>query len=251
MSGRTSAAPSLGGRRRVCSASSFAAIWYSSMANGVAGRVGIREGSGGEPGVVRRQELRTEPADVEVGDLGLPTQVRIGPGDERRDVHLRLRPGQAVGAGRQDPHPVGATRRRCLLAVPAGRLVAAPGRGEGRDHEQHGDQELLPAPAVIVAPQLGSPCASHGGSTSRSTDVELGVDDAQRPLHRRRLQSTHAVAVRMVEEHEEQQEQRDHDRDASHEHGLGHAALGGICEEQHVAKTTPEIANRASHNGKG
>ena len=51
-----------------------------------------------------------------------------------------------------------------------------------------------------------------------------------------RLKPAHAVAVGVVEEHQQLQQQRDHHGGAAHEHALGHPPLCGVCEEQQVGE---------------
>ena len=94
-------------------------------------RVRVRQRLRREPGCERRLELRAEASLVELLELGLVLRVRVDPLDEGRDVDLLLGLGETLRSRGVDSDRVGAARRLRLLAVPARRLVPAPGRGDG------------------------------------------------------------------------------------------------------------------------
>jgi GAF domain-containing protein len=94
-------------------------------------RVRVRQRLRREPGCERRLELRAEASLVELLELGLILRVRVDPLDERRDIDFLLSLCEALGTGGVDSDRVRTARRLRLLAVPARRLVSAPGGGDG------------------------------------------------------------------------------------------------------------------------
>ena len=79
-------------------ASTLAAVWYSSSANGDNGVPG-GERVGGDPAIERRPELRAEAIDVEVLQLSVVVRRRVDPLDEQSHIDLGLFRGEIGGAG--------------------------------------------------------------------------------------------------------------------------------------------------------
>ena len=112
-----------------------------------------------------------EAVPVEVCQLGLVLRVRVDPRDEGRDVDLGLASREVGGAGGLDPRLVHAARRFRLLAVPARRLVAAPG---GRDRGE------ASSTAAAISTQ------SRPVGVGHVTRTALARRTAARPPYRRR-----------------------------------------------------------------
>ena len=122
-----------------------------------------------DPRLERRLELLAEASPVEAHERRFPPRVRVHPRRERRHVDLLLGVRQVGGASRLDPGLVHAGRGFRLLAVPPGRLVAAPRSRDGREREQDGGADLDPVPLVRGGHETGTPRASQGKSTRAST----------------------------------------------------------------------------------
>ena len=84
---------------------------------------------------------------------------------------LGLGVGESRGLRRLDTGGAGHAERRCLLAVPAAGLIAAPrgrDRGEREKHRCHGLEQLVHS-AGAVAHDCATPSLSQGIGTCRST----------------------------------------------------------------------------------
>jgi hypothetical protein len=115
------------------------------------GRVGVGERPGLKPRVEGDPELGRESVDVEVGDPILSLRTGLDPRVERRDVEQALLSAERRGQPCLDPYARCLVVQEGLATVPPRRLVAAPGRGDRHDGQDHDLDDLaeFPPPALL------------------------------------------------------------------------------------------------------
>ena len=97
---------------------------------------------GRQPGSERRPVLRAKALLEHQGRLRIAARPRLKPEAECRRVVQPLLAGQRRRLGRDEAIFLGHAIEVRLLALPARRLVAAPGRGDGDYREQQGLEDL-------------------------------------------------------------------------------------------------------------
>ena len=217
------------------SASSVAASWYSGIANGVGGAPAFLSGLVAIHASKAGLNSARNRVAVEARQLGVPARVRVDPLHEGRDVDLASGRRRApTRAPRRSAVLFTRARRLRLLAVPAVRLVAAPGRGHRGEREQEHRARCSTQSRRCAHLARGDPGVVTGTRPPCGpTAVERLVDDVQRALHRDGLEPADVAVERVVEELEQEQHGHDHRDDRSHQQRLDHGALAAVREEEH------------------